>query len=316
MQMISNLIIRPNRDKYDISELHPPTFTLNKRKYARTDLLLPGPRGSLVCSWYRCSSSTSDSCIIYLHGNSGSRVDSEEILELVLRSGISLFCFDFSGCGMSEGETISLGYYEKDDISAVIKYIYSVQPKVNLILWGRSMGAVASILYAQDNPFIVARVLDSPFADFNQVVYEMVADYKLLPRFLSSFILDLTAKHIKQQTNFDIRQLIPKNSIKNCRVPTIFIHSGEDALVKIEHSREMYALFKGPKCFMEITGQHNTVRDRLVIMKALKIVQFLIVRSQRDEKEQMTVREHLPAFGPATAEILRHRRGFSQGNNV
>ena len=65
-------------------------------------------------------------------------------------------------------EIISLGHFEKGDISVVVKYIFSVQPWVNIGLWGRSMGAVASILHAQANPFIVLMVLDSHFADFNQ----------------------------------------------------------------------------------------------------------------------------------------------------
>jgi len=30
---------------------------------------------------------------------------------------------DFCGCGLSEGEYISLGYYEKDDANQVLDYI-------------------------------------------------------------------------------------------------------------------------------------------------------------------------------------------------
>lgn len=314
MQMLSNLIIRPSRDIYSTSDLHPFCFTLNRRKYFRNDFNLLGPRGKLVCSWYKELHKISDTVVIYLHGNSGSRVDSEEIVEMVLRSGMSLFCFDFSGCGMSEGDLISLGHYEKDDISAVVTYIYSVHPKLNIVLWGRSMGAVASIFYAQANPFIVAMVLDSPFSDFNKVVHDMVSEYKIVPKFLRNYLLNLTADYIKTLAQFDIRELIPKNFIKTCKIPTIFIHSADDTLVKIDHSKELYGLFRGPKCFMEISGQHNAVRDRGVVIKALKIIEFLIVKSQNDEKEQMTVREHLPEFNPGLAELIRHKRGFSHGH--
>ena len=32
-------------------------------------------------------------------------------------------CFDFSGCGISDGEYISLGIHESDDLEAVIKFL-------------------------------------------------------------------------------------------------------------------------------------------------------------------------------------------------
>ena len=254
--------------------------------------------------------------MVYCHGNSGSRLDSEEILESVLKSGMSLFCFDFSGCGISEGEYVTLGHYEKEDISTVVKHIYSVDQSINIVLWGRSMGAVACMLYTYHNPFIVTMVLDSPFADFSQVADEMISEYKIIPKFLRNFMLNLTADYIQSVTAFDIRELAPKKYIKNCKIPTIFIHSGDDKLVNIQHSRELYSEFKGPKCFVEITGEHNTVRDKTVVIKALKIVQFLIVKYQNEEQELVTVREHMPEMKPRLAEIIKHRRVFSQESHL
>lgn len=48
---------------------------------------------------------------------------------------------------MSEGEYISLGWHEKDDLQCVIDYLRS-SGKVSLIgLWGRSMGAATALLH-------------------------------------------------------------------------------------------------------------------------------------------------------------------------
>jgi alpha/beta superfamily hydrolase len=41
----------------------------------------------------------------------------------MLKRGISVCLFDFSGCGLSEGEYISLGWFEVEDIEAVIKHL-------------------------------------------------------------------------------------------------------------------------------------------------------------------------------------------------
>ena len=170
------------------------------------------------------------------------------------------------------------------------------------------------MLYSFNNPHVTAMVLDSPFSNFLKVADEMVGEYKIVPKFLRDYLFDLTAQHIKKVSNFDIKTLIPKKYIRNCKIPTIFIHSNEDKLVKIDHSRELYAEFKGPKCFIEITGEHNSVRDRGVVMKTLKIVQFLIIKCQSDDQEMVTSREQLPEFQPNLAEVIRHRRGFSQGD--
>lgn len=57
--------------------------------------------------------------------------------------------FDFGGCGLSEDSNekmqeewrLSLGFYEKIDLGRVIEYIVE-SGRHELILWGRSMGAV------------------------------------------------------------------------------------------------------------------------------------------------------------------------------
>jgi hypothetical protein len=54
-------------------------------------------------------------CVIYLHGNSSSRLEGLSLLELLIPYDISVILMDFAGCGISEGYYISLGYYEKFD---------------------------------------------------------------------------------------------------------------------------------------------------------------------------------------------------------
>jgi len=38
----------------------------------------------------------------------------------IILKGFHLFCFDFSGSGMSDGEYVTLGYYESNDTLDVI----------------------------------------------------------------------------------------------------------------------------------------------------------------------------------------------------
>ena len=86
---------------------------------------------------------------------------------------ITVFTFDFSGCGLSEGEYISLGYYERDDVEAIINYLRQSDEISTIALWGRSMGAVTALMYADRDPSIAALVLDSPFSNLKVLAEEL-----------------------------------------------------------------------------------------------------------------------------------------------
>lgn len=64
---------------------------------------------------------------------------------------------------MSEGEYISLGWYERDDLRHVVEYLRRCGLVSTIGLWGRSMGAVTAMMHADWDPSIAGLVLDSGF---------------------------------------------------------------------------------------------------------------------------------------------------------
>ena len=60
-------------------------------------------------------------CILYLHGNAGNRLDVLPLMPFLVEKGFNVCCFDFAGCGLSEGEFISLGMHESQDASLIRK---------------------------------------------------------------------------------------------------------------------------------------------------------------------------------------------------
>lgn len=73
------------------------------------------------------------------------------IVHYLVSRDITVFTFDFAGCGLSEGEYISLGYYEKGDVDVVFKYLRELGTVSSIGIWGRSMGAVTALMYADSN---------------------------------------------------------------------------------------------------------------------------------------------------------------------
>lgn len=103
--------------------------------------------------------------VIYLHGNSGSRLEGLCTLNWLVPN-INLFCFDFSGSGKSEGDYVTMGLYESQDLEEVVNYCSNILKSSKIILWGRSMGAVTAILYSSRFPSkIQCIILDSPFSN-------------------------------------------------------------------------------------------------------------------------------------------------------
>ena len=74
---------------------------------------------------------------------------------------------------------------EKDDLKAVIEYLYENKKVSSIGLWGRSMGAATSVFYESENPGTVnCMVLDSGFANLGKVVDSMAGQFGIPPEFV------------------------------------------------------------------------------------------------------------------------------------
>lgn len=133
-------IIRPPRARYTLAELGAAEFDVHGRAFKREDVQVLNARGLLLeGSWWQPVEYGREQlpCVVCMHGNSSCRLDALEVLPLVLNMGISLFAFDFAGCGNSQGDYITLGYNEKDDAANVIEFLRSSGRVSTIALWGR-----------------------------------------------------------------------------------------------------------------------------------------------------------------------------------
>jgi hypothetical protein len=81
--------------------------------------------------------------IVYLHGNASARVEVVPNLSFLLaRVGVfGVVGLDFSGSGKSDGDWVSLGYYERVDLECLLQYLKRVYggpggTDLEIILWG------------------------------------------------------------------------------------------------------------------------------------------------------------------------------------
>ncbi len=87
-------------------------------------------------------------------------------------------------CGLSEGEYVSLGYFEKDDADTIITYLKENKKISDIGLWGRSMGGVTSILTAAIRKDIKLLVIDSAFSNLRLLCEELALSNYKIPKIL------------------------------------------------------------------------------------------------------------------------------------
>ncbi|KAK7387819.1 hypothetical protein VNO78_22613 [Psophocarpus tetragonolobus] len=268
MEQLVNFIIRPPRAEYDPkSDLLEQEFMLKGKWYQRKDVEIKNSRGDVLqCSHYMPIVSPEGKplpCVIYCHGNSGCRADASEAAIILLPSNITVFTLDFSGSGISGGEHVTLGWNEKDDLKAVVNYLRD-DGNVSLIgLWGRSMGAVTSLMYGAEDPSIAGMVLDSPFSDLVDLMMELVDTYKVrLPKFTVKFAIQYMRRAIQKKAKFDIMDLNTIKVAKSCFVPALLGHAIDDDFIQPHHSDRIFEAYMGDKNIIKFEGDHNSPRPQ------------------------------------------------------
>jgi pimeloyl-ACP methyl ester carboxylesterase len=250
-------------------------------------------------------------CIIYCHGNAGNKIDIIEILDFLLWD-FNICSFDFSGAGHSEGDYVTLGYYEKDDIKAIVEFLRNELHIQKIILYGRSMGAVSSLRYAEMDPNIKAIVLDSPFSDFPKLCEEILSNKFFMPKIISSVLISMARDRIKDKvTNFDIYDFTPYKNAKKVQVPTIILHGTQDSLVKYEHSQTIYNnLPKNTyKKLLLSQGEHNDCRSSNDVM----LIREFIMQFAYDA---LILKEHYRRLSIKNARINFHNKHGLNINSV
>ena len=69
------------------------------------------------------SNKPSTKTVIYLHGNAGNLLEGASKIDSICGIGYNLLSYDASACGNSEGDYLTLGYREANDISLIIDHI-------------------------------------------------------------------------------------------------------------------------------------------------------------------------------------------------
>lgn len=169
--------------------------------------------------------------VLFSHGNAEDLATLDPFLRYFHQQGYSVFAYDYSGYGLSEGKAKEKNTYQ--NIFSAYAYLIKdlkIAPE-NIIVYGRSLGGGPSVELASQKP-VGGLILEGTFTS----AYQVKTRYPIIP--------------------FDKYKNIQK--ISKVKAPILFIHGSKDSIIPIWHARALYDKATAPKTFYEVPeAGHN-----------------------------------------------------------
>ncbi|HYO91627.1 MAG TPA: MFS transporter, partial [Pyrinomonadaceae bacterium] len=186
--------------------------------------------GNKLSGWYLPSGGRKVT-IIMAHGLFRSRYEMLERGVALWREGYGVLLYDLRRHGQSRAEFSTIGYGERHDVTAALRFMRERAPENKIVLMGVSMGAAATLLAAAESDDLLAVVAESSFLSFSDTVYHHVGMARLpriglrLPTFpFATLLVRFTAWRLNfNPADFDVLQ-----AVKKIKCPVLFIGSGAD----------------------------------------------------------------------------------------
>lgn len=157
--------------------VHPPRVPLDdepgRHGLRYEEIAFPSPLdGTTLRGWYMPAPRPTGRAVVIVPGIDDNRLVSGVTLRLaadLVADGFDVLAFDLRAQGTSDGDTLSFGAREQDDVLGAVAYTRARGAR-HVAIVGFSMGAAAAMLAAARSPEIEALVLDSAFADLSDTL--------------------------------------------------------------------------------------------------------------------------------------------------
>lgn len=201
--------------------------------------------GITLRGWYIPSDGPARGTIIYCHGLNRSKVEMLPRAQFGHQLGYNGLLFDLRHHGQSGGKVTSLGYYERLDVLGAVRYALEVEKAERpIILWGVSMGAVASLMAAADSPDVSAVISDSAFLSLADTVRH---HWKLLIHLPAFPIADETLYAIGWRAGFPPGDLDSEKAVEHIGLrPILFVAAQGDRRMPPAIAEELYSHAQSP----------------------------------------------------------------------
>lgn len=187
----------------------------------------------------------SNKVMIIHHGYTANHYVCLQFLDIFFDEGFNVLLVDMRSHGESEGQYITYGHKEREDLNLWVDLIREKVGESGVIgLHGQSMGGATVLMYGGDYSekidFVIA---DCAYSSGKQILkYQFKqADVPFFP------IYNLLNRACRSRCGFDMNKISPIDCIKDKDIPVLFVHGTGDKVVPVEMSEEMFKAKKGNK---------------------------------------------------------------------
>lgn len=192
----------------------------------------------LHCWYYKVANATRT--ILFSHGNAGNLSSRNSILNLLCKTGASVFIYDYEGFGKSEGLPSIDGICE----NGLTVYDYLVNSENlkpdSLIVYGESLGTGVAMYLADEKP-VAGVILQSGFSSLKTIAQESYPGLRAFPSFL-----------------FPVQQLDTLTLAKKPHPPLLIVHGVQDKVVPYSHAERLYKEALEPKQLLTLPVSGHT----------------------------------------------------------
>ena len=212
--------------------------------------------GESIAAWYRRAEQGRPT-LLYFPGNGGSVADSRDRFAEVIDSGFGLLGVSYRGYPGSSGSPSESGLF-LDGLASFDWLTANGVPQGDIIIYGWSLGSGVASHLASRRP-ARALVLEAPFLSAEAIARQLYPIFPVGLLMKDKYRTDLLLPQIGQ--------------------PLVVLHGTDDRIIPIDHGRELFRRFSGPKVFLEFSGgihwdlwEHGGWRKILDALVQLKVL--------------------------------------------
>ncbi len=228
--------------------VHVPKRATPETSFAHTDrqtVQITASDGAVLRAWFFIPENNNGNSVLVLHGISDSRAGVMGLARLFVENRYAVLAPDNRGHGESGGEIATYGLREADDVQRWVDWIIATEHPGNVYGMGESLGAgVLLEALARERRFS-AVVAECPFANFERVARDRVAQRIRGPAFLQrAFAVPLVWSgflYARVRYGLDFRAASPERAIDNMATPVLLIHGLADTNIYPAHSEMLAA---------------------------------------------------------------------------
>jgi uncharacterized protein len=181
--------------------------------------------------------------IIILHGISSCKEFFLPVAEKLVGEGINVVLLDLRAHGQSGGEYCTFGYYEKQDISAVVDMLLQRDATQKIGVMGHSLGGAIALQVLAYDKRLQFGVIESTFTSLESVVEQYGVNYfGIRSPWLARHTLDKSAVIAR----FDPYAVVPVESARQITQPVFVSHGDSDERIPWQLGRQNFEQVGSP----------------------------------------------------------------------